>query len=1668
MRSNIFASGLAIVLGVGSPIVTAVVSPEVATAQSTANLNNQSVQLLAKGKEQYRQADFRSAIATYQQAIKQAEQQGTKLLQARAMAELGRIYAEIDHKQEAEALILRGLKLARESGDQQVEADVLDNLAGFYQGQQDLIKAKQFAQELQAVSEATNNPKGIVNAKISQTAIRWLKFLQQKQFKQALIESQALLKLTQTNDDQDQIADAYVSQWFTYKLLEDTSQAETLFQQIRSTYKATGYRLMEYKVLKAAGDLTDAQKQSAQKLAYYQLSLAVAQSANNPWFHRDLLIEIGLIYVNQKQLEKGLGFYQQALTIAQTIDDDAIGSVQNRIGIIYYRAEKYSEALVAYQKAIVSYQKAQNQSDLAQVWRNMGEAYGKQKKFSQAREAYQQALAIAQSTNNLMLQVSLLSSISQTYGAEAKDMETNHHNYLQAIKLYQQKIEIGQQALVIVRQIPDRNWEIEILRGIAISYNGQGMALSLAGQDPAKRLILSDEALQFSQQALVIAKDLKDDKNAKSILSFIRLVHDNKASSYQELKQYDNALAQVNLMHVAAKESGDLKDEKHALTREALIYGDLASFYPPEQYDKRIEVSEKVIALKKQLNTPEFEWLQYENKIANVYEFRGQYEKGLTAYEHILTRAQAIHDVKGEFYALSGIGSIHKAQADYAKAASFYEKALQLSRTQRDNDTNESVILNNIAILIQVQGRYSQALATAQQSLHMVEKEYEQYAKGMTPGNIREICLEYNSDKRSSDFNAEVCDHPDKPLPGFVFNQIKDVIDTFAHVAHYRMGVTLGNIGRIYYDQGDYHKSIQYYQKALEISRELKEPSQEAVSYNNLGKTYSDLGQYEKARESLLKGLKIVSAQRNLELEVVIHSNLGKIASVQGDYSAALNEYQQALTLGQKAKMQSREAVTLSRIGDVYQSQGNYALASDNYQNALVIQERIHEPANIIETKLQYGSLQRQLGQRKEALATHQEALALAQKIGAKQLEAKAILAIATDYREQGQLDNALKGYNQALEIATSIDDLNAKPQALYGIGQLNAQQNQPEKALTYLNQALVIQQRTGVKPRQAQTLSAIGQVQTQLGQLAEAQTNLQESLIIAQSVGDRATQALAISHLAELATKQNQSPLAIVLYKQSVIQYETIRKGLAPLPKDQQESYTRTVAQTYRNLADLLIQQNRLLEAQQILGLLKLQEIKDYSPTTRNALQDNEVKLNDIEKEIAKKYGNLIAFRQNLDQCQGKINNADCEKLDRDRDQQGKAFNDFLASLKSQVNDRCQKNQEENCIAPSNKFTSAANKMIAAQPGSLVIMPVVLDNKIWILTIAENGLITRYESNVDRLTLGKKVLELRQQLETPNSDIKELQTTSKQLYDWLIRPIEPTLTAAKTPPKLIFALDRVTRYIPMGVLYDGQQYLTQRYPISTILSIETTNTNKSTIGNLTTTNVLALGLSKAVGDFRALPSVNPELASIVQKSGIYPGQVLLNQDFTRSNLSNNLNNRNILHIATHGKFDPTQPKGSYLVLGNGDKLPIADISTLDYSKLDLVVLSACQTALGNPDQDGTEIPGISSHFLNNGAASVMASLWSVDDASTALMMQGFYRNLSQNKPKNEALRQAQLDLLKLDTTQATQSAIVALPRFSEPLSELEAKAPSSTRNIASGYSHPYYWAPFILIGNSQ
>jgi CHAT domain-containing protein len=231
-----------------------------------------------------------------------------------------------------------------------------------------------------------------------------------------------------------------------------------------------------------------------------------------------------------------------------------------------------------------------------------------------------------------------------------------------------------------------------------------------------------------------------------------------------------------------------------------------------------------------------------------------------------------------------------------------------------------------------------------------------------------------------------------------------------------------------------------------------------------------------------------------------------------------------------------------------------------------------------------------------------------------------------------------------------------------------------------------------------------------------------------------------------------------------------------------------------------------------------------------------------------------------------------------------------------------------------------------------------------------------------------------------------------------------------------------------------------------------------------------ALGLTKSVAGFRPLPAVRREIESIISDggaNGILPGKGFLDDGFTYNALSDSLRGGiPVLHIASHFEFDADNPAASYLLLGDGRKLSLSDINAdvrLPFDDVDQLTLSACDTASGIGKGDGREVEGFGAVAQARGAQSVIASLWPVYDASTSLLMREFYRlRFKERQNKACALRNAQIALMHADDT-ADKSPLP--PTRGIPVSA-NGNQPEIAPWSGKGYSHPYYWAPFILMGN--
>ena len=299
----------------------------------------------------------------------------------------------------------------------------------------------------------------------------------------------------------------------------------------------------------------------------------------------------------------------------------------------------------------------------------------------------------------------------------------------------------------------------------------------------------------------------------------------------------------------------------------------------------------------------------------------------------------------------------------------------------------------------------------------------------------------------------------------------------------------------------------------------------------------------------------------------------------------------------------------------------------------------------------------------------------------------------------------------------------------------------------------------------------------------------------------------------------------------------------------------------------------------------------------------------------------------------------------------------------------------------------------------------------------------------VDRTRVQSLVHRFSVQLQE-RADAALLLESAKQLHDLLIAPIEDILTTAQART-LVISANGFLRYVAFAALHDGRHYLVERFGIA---RFNESGGNDLVERPASLWHVAGMGATKEVDDLPALPGAAKEVADVTVRDD----DVFLDARFNRSRWDGILaSTYNVMHVASHFVFERRHPEASRLYFGDRSRLTLAEITraNMNFSHLELITLSACETARGAEDGNGSEIESLAAQVQQQGARAVLATLWKVSDRSTGSLMKRFYAaQRVDHLSKSEALRAAQ---------QAFISKADGTP-----------------------WSHPYYWASFTLSGD--
>lgn len=803
---------------------------------------------------------------------------------------------------------------------------------------------------------------------------------------------------------------------------------------------------------------------------------------------------------------------------------------------------------------------------------------------------------------------------------------------------------------------------------------------------------------------------------------------------------------------------------------------------------------------------------------------------------------------------------------------------------------------------------------------------------------------------------------------------------------------TLLEQGKQRYESGQLVEAVQIWKQAMQKG-DLRQ--QASVQYY-LAVAYQELGQWEAAQRAIAQTLSLLAAVNDPLL-------YAQLLNTQGSYQFRTGQTEIALATWKQAEQHYRklhdvQGIVLSQVNQTQAMQvlGLYRQARRTLEQ--LRQDLVSLPDSLLKVKgLQsLGVTLQAVGDLAQSQVVLSESLLIAQQLSAKSAIAETLLQLGNTANAQGDIETALKLYQQARTTAPGS-------------------QTWLEASLNQLK--LLIRER-----RWEPASVLIPEIRSYLANLSAsrwgvyAQVNFAESMISAIRSQNLSTNKLTQVDLAQLLAKAIQQARLL-----KDVRAEAYALGQLGHLYEQNYQWAEALDVTRQALqiaqqiraddisATWQWQQGRLLKAQgEIAGAINAYS---QSVTLLEFLRKDLVAMNpDVQfsfrEQVEPVYRQLVQLLlQDIDRLPTQIQQ---QRLRRSREVI-EALQ--LAELENFFREAC--------------LTYEPRSIDKIDAQAAVIYPILLDERLEVILSLPNQPLQHYGTDLPNDAGRAAFRDLRQAL-IPAFPPSQVLPSAQQLYNWLIRPAEAALTEHNIK-HLVFVLDGYLRSLPMAVLHDGKQYLIEKYSLALTPGLQLLKSRWRSPQQL---RVLAGGITEARQGFPALPAVKSELAQIKAQLST---QVLLDRSFTDAKLQQEVVDIpfSVVHLATHGQFS-SKAEDTFVLTWN-DHLKVKDLEQLLQQRelrtpIELLVLSACQTAKGN-DRAALGMAGVA---VRSGARSTIATLWSVQDQSTAELMATFYQKLTQpNTFRAEALQQAQLSLLHNPQ-----------------------------------YQHPYYWSPFVLLGN--
>ena len=889
----------------------------------------------------------------------------------------------------------------------------------------------------------------------------------------------------------------------------------------------------------------------------------------------------------------------------------------------------------------------------------------------------------------------------------------------------------------------------------------------------------------------------------------------------------------------------------------------------------------------------------------------------------------------------------------------------------------------------------------------------------------------------------------------------------------HRLKRSLNLLGTAQLSAGQHVTARRSFEEALRVSQRLNDERGQALARMNLAVCLRGAGRLREAHDKLLAVLETVRRGGHADLQIDAHANLAAVLQAVGRFKQARTNAELAVKL-QEQMPDCRSAARLhNTLGVLCQESGDFKRADNELNLALQLARTSGDRVAELSARHNLGRLALGLNQPTNAIPIFQGLAVERREIGDLAGEADALANLGAACFIANRSQEGRTAMEQALNLRRRLEDNIGVASLLIGLGAYEAKAGRATNAMELFVQAHGLAAQADARALQGSAFNNLGLMQTSLGRMAEAHSAYAQALMFRTEAGDPVGEGVTLYNLMTLAEAAGRFEEAIFYGKQSVARFQRVRANVFWLSVEAQQSFKAYCQRAYRRLAGVLIELGRLPEAQQIIGLLKEEEYFEHvrgGPSAANS----EPAWTRAQADWRARYDQISANIVKLSERDAELLGKGAAASDEERRELAALKSDLVVARTAFVNMLDDVRRDAAKTAPAKSVQLGDLRAIQSTLKSLgrdaaLLHFVAGEEKLHV--ILTTPLIQRAHSTaVTAPELNRDVFAFREALRNPRKDPRRL---AEKLYRWLLEPVAEDLKQLKQArvKTLLVSLDGALRYVPVAALHNGRKYVAEEFRVvmfaqAANYQLEARPTNSW--------SVAAMGLTQKVEAFDPLPYVREELEGIVSRpgggGGVLPGVILLDDDFVPPRFSQALlAGHPVVHIASHFVFDPAEVANSYLLLGRRERLTLLDLQTQDVSfgGVDLLTLSACETAVSaaRPGSGG-EVEGFAVEAQRLGAKGVLATLWPVADRSTSQLMQRFYteHERARGTSKAEALQRAQIALLKGQLKQMGDPVIVAV-RGVRPDEEESAEA-EFLPDPTAPFAHPFYWAPFVLIGN--